>query len=602
MFNITTTKKRRSRRIRSRIRSRRRKLSSRSRAIRAFAGLKRFFFVLLLGGAGVLASFWFLSQLGPGKVDYQALATRVEIPPEVLALHEQSLDSEAQFDEGLVMRPPTVEDLELLKRALDQQTEYVEALAGFDSEAVRRREDLDQRYQDLQGGLLKAAVNALQAEAQTLANAKAFEAARGKYKKAFALQKSINEKFPLSASYNASRAARLQRHARHFAAEPLLERSLALENQADVCVAQENWGQAEILLGQSIALQDRLNREYRSSSQASVSRFQRLNVKQAGVQSGQYQLEIEQVSDQADARFADGEALQAASLYQEAARLQQQLNDAYPVSPYALSERVNEFQGKSQTAQSLELSAVIERNDDLLNRLLSERHIHKAAEVIVALRRDIEQMQQAYPRSSLNDDELQLKVRYLSLMQNDLGLIQGRVYDALLAIPDVTGVRLLRTEVPQALYSLLMGRNPSRNPGESVPVDSVSWLDAKSFCKRLTWILGKAVRLPTENEFRQALGRLSYVVLEPHVWSRADPEGMTQPIATKAAFASGFYDLLGNVSEWLESMDRDESEEVRHIGGHVQDRLDAIFKVPVRSAPRSARNRVTGFRVVVAGD
>ncbi|HBM85844.1 MAG TPA: hypothetical protein DD423_03505, partial [Opitutae bacterium] len=160
-----------------------------------------------------------------------------------------------------------------------------------------------------------------------------------------------------------------------------------------------------------------------------------------------------------------------------------------------------EFQRKSQTAQSLELSAVIERNDDLLNRLLSERHTHKAAEVIVVLRRDIEQMQQAYPRSSLNDDELQLKVRYLSLMQNDLGLIQGRVYDALLAIPDVTGVRMLRTEVPQALYSLLMGSNPSRNQGESVPVDSVSWLDAKIFCKRLTWILGKAVRLPTENEF-----------------------------------------------------------------------------------------------------
>ena len=600
MFNGTTTKKRRS----SRIRSRRRKSSSRSRATRVSGRLKRFVFVLLLllSSAGVLAFFWFFSQLGTQKVGDQGGGKRVKTQSEVLALHEQSLELEAQFDEGVVMRLPTAADLELLKRALDQQTAYIDVLSEFDAEAVRRGEDLDQRYQDLQGERLKAAIDTLQAEAQTLANTKAFEAARGKYQEAFALQKSINENYPLSASYNIARATRLQRQARYCAAAPLLERSLALENQADVYIAQEDWGQAEALLGQSIALQDRLNREYRSSNQASLSRVERLNVKRAGAQSGQYQLEIEQMSDQADARSADGKALQSASLYQEAARLQQQLNDAYPASPYASPERVEEFQRKSQTAQSLELSAVIERNNDLLNRLLSERHTHKAAEVIVALRRDIEQMQQAYPRSSLNDDELQLKVRYLSLMQNDLGLIQGRVYDALVAIPDVTGVRMLRTEVPQALYSLLMGSNPSRNQGERAPVDSVSWLDAKSFCKRLSWILGKAVRLPTENEFRQALGSLRYVVLEAHVWSVADPEGMTQSIATKAAFASGFYDLLGNVSEWLESMDRGEAEEVRHIGGHVQDRLDAIFKVPVRSAPRSARNGVTGFRVVVAGD
>jgi tetratricopeptide (TPR) repeat protein len=566
------------------------------------SGLKRFLSVLLfsLGGAGVLAFFWFLSQLGPQKVDYQALGKRVEISPEVLALYERSLESEAQFDEVLVMRPPTAEDLELLKRALDQQAVYVEALPGFDSEAVRRREDLDQRYQDLQGERLKTMIDTLQAEAQTLANAHTFEAARGKYQEAFALQKSINEKFPLSGSYNVARATRLQRQARYCAAEPLLQRSVALEDQADVYIAQQNWEQAEALLGQSIALQDRLNREYRGSNQASLSRFERLNVKQAGVQSGQYQLEIEQMSDQADARFAEGKVLQAASLYQEAVRLQQQLNDAYPASPYASPERVEDFQRKSQTAESSELSVVIEENHTLLNRLLSERHTEEAAEVIVALRRDIEQLQQAYPLSALNDDELQLKVRYLSVMQSDLGLIQGRVYEALLAIPDVAGVRLLRTEVPQALYSLLMASNPSRNQGERVPVDSVSWVDAKRFCKRLSWILGKAVRLPTEHEFRQALGPLRYVALEAHVWSRADPEGLAQPIGTKAAFASGVHDLLGNVSEWLESMDLDESGEARHVGGHVQDQLDVIFTVPVRTAARTARNRMIGFRVVVA--
>jgi tetratricopeptide (TPR) repeat protein len=556
--------------------------------------------LLCLGGAGVLALFWFLSQLGPKAVDYENLVTSVEIPAEVLALQEQSIEAEAQFDELVVLRSPTEEDLDLLKRALNLQADYVEARRGFDAEAIRRREDLDRRYQDLCGELLKAKVDELEAEARKLANAKAFEAARDQYQQAFALQKSINETYPLSRSYNVGRATRLQRQSRYFAAEPLLRRSLELESQADVCIADEDWEKAEALLQQSIALQDRLNREFRGANQASISRFERLSVKQVGIQSGHYQREIEQLSDQADIRLAEGKALEAASLYDEALRVQQQLNDTHPASPFASPARIHEFQRKSHTAQSMELGVNIENNHDLLNRLLSTRRTFEAVEVIATLRRDLEQMEQAYPHSSLNDDELRMKIRYLNLIQNDIKFVQKRVYDALLAIPDVGGVRMLRTEVPQALYALLMGTNPSRNPGEVLPVDSVSWVDAKSFCERLSWILGRAVRLPTENEFRQALGRLRYVVLEEHVWSFADAQGIARPIGSKAPFASGFYDLLGNVSEWLESMDRYESEDVRHIGGHVQDQLDVIFTVPMRSAARSARNRMTGFRVVVA--
>jgi len=211
-------------------------------------------------------------------------------------------------------------------------------------------------------------------------------------------------------------------------------------------------------------------------------------------------------------------------------------------------------------------------------------------------------MQNAFPRSSLNDEELEVKVRYLNLVQSDLGYIQDRVYDALLPVPGVGGLRMLRTELPQALYAIMMGTNPSRNQGDVNPVDSVSWTEAKSFCERLSWVLGKEVRLPSENEFRQALGRLRYVVLEDHAWSISDANGVAQPIGKKAPFASGFYDLLGNVSEWLESGDRFASEEAHHIGGHAQDRLESIFSVPMRSAPRGERNRLTGFRVVVRVD
>jgi len=91
-------------------------------------------------------------------------------------------------------------------------------------------------------------------------------------------------------------------------------------------------------------------------------------------------------------------------------------------------------------------------------------------------------------------------------------------------------------------------------------------------------------------------------VLEDHVWSVSDAASVPQAVGTKEPFASGFYDLLGNVSEWLESINRFETEDARHIGGHAQDRIESIFTVPIREAPRGERNRLTGFRIAIKVD
>ncbi|MFP4070027.1 MAG: SUMF1/EgtB/PvdO family nonheme iron enzyme [Opitutales bacterium] len=552
--------------------------------------------VLVLGG------FLLLSMLGPKKVDYDKLDFRVEVSEEVRALREQSVGLEARFEERLVLREPTAEDLDLLRQALDFQQRYVDAMPRSDLEARERLSYLEKRYQDLAAVELAERSVELEAEAERLAAAEDYEPAREKYAEAFDLQKTINEDYPLSASRNPGRATRLQRQARYLTAEPLAKRARELEAEAEARILEREWDEAEERLLQAIDIQDTLNREYRGTNQASVSRLENLKVKLVGIRSGQSHLEIERISDLADRRRLEGENLEAASLYLEAARLQRQLNETYPESPHASSEQVAEFQRKSQTAESYRLGLEIERSHDVLKELLAERRTDEAAEVIVALRRDLKQMEEAYPRSSLNDEELQVKVRYLNLLQNDIGYVQDRVYDALLPIPEESDWRMLRSEVPQALYALIMGTNPSRNPGDRLPVDSVSWTEAKTFCERLSWILGRPVRLPTENEFRDALGRLRYVVLEDHVWSSADAGGEPRPVATKEPFESGFYDLLGNVSEWLESVDRFEHEDALHVGGHVQDRLEVIFTVPVRDAPRTERNRLTGFRFVVSTD
>lgn len=567
-------------------------------------GLKKFFLGLLVVclSISVLGGFWFLAQLGPKDVDFRQLDLNTEIPESVKAIQRESVALELQFDEVLAMREAGPADIELLKQALEKQRAYMEAVSGLDSAGFQRQVDLEKRYQNLAAEALNRESLELEREGASLAAEEAFEAARAKYLEAFAKQRQINERFPLSAASNAGRATRLERQATYLTAQPLLQQSLDFEKEADGHLKAEAWESAEASLRQAIDLQDTLNREYPGTNQASMARLERLRIKLVGIRSGQDYVEIQQVEKRADERLAAGEQLEAANLYQEAARLQRQLNQAFEDSPHASSERIADYQRRAQTAESYELGLQIEQNHDRMQRFLGERRTFEATELIASLRQAINQMQTTFPRSSMNNEELQLKVRYLNLVQSDLGFIQDRVYDALLPIPGQTDWRMLRTEVSQALYSLIMGSNPSRNEGDLYPVDSVSWLDSKNFCERLSWILGKPVRLPTENEFREALGPLRYLVLEDHVWSIVDSDGQTQDVGTKQSFASGFYDLLGNVSEWLESIDPFDNEDARHIGGHAQDRLETIFTVPAREAPRGERNRMTGFRVVVKVD
>ena len=69
-----------------------------------------------------------------------------------------------------------------------------------------------------------------------------------------------------------------------------------------------------------------------------------------------------------------------------------------------------------------------------------------------------------------------------------------------------------RYPVTQAQYQRIIGQNPSRfsedleqtGDASQRPVDSVSWFDAKEFCKKLSELTGKPYRLPTEAEWEYA--------------------------------------------------------------------------------------------------
>ena len=134
------------------------------------------------------------------------------------------------------------------------------------------------------------------------------------------------------------------------------------------------------------------------------------------------------------------------------------------------------------------------------------------------------------------------------------------------------GFWLGRYEVTQEQYAALMGGNPSRHGGEGLPVECVTWADAKAFCARLTDREKKAGRLPegyvyslpTEAQWEYAcragttaaLGsgmNLTNAAVDDAAgevaWYAGNAEG-TQAVGQKPGNGWGLYDMHGNVAEW----------------------------------------------------
>ena len=105
----------------------------------------------------------------------------------------------------------------------------------------------------------------------------------------------------------------------------------------------------------------------------------------------------------------------------------------------------------------------------------------------------------------------------------------------------------------------LMGANHSALIGSSNPVDTVSWDDARVFCKKLTEQTEQTVRLPTEAEWEyscRAGTRTTYYSgdtdkdLDRVAWYGANSKKTTHPVGQKEANGFGLFDMHGNVRQW----------------------------------------------------
>ena len=150
------------------------------------------------------------------------------------------------------------------------------------------------------------------------------------------------------------------------------------------------------------------------------------------------------------------------------------------------------------------------------------------------------------------------------------------------------------TEVTQAAYKRVMGKNPSSFKGDNLPVESVSWDEADGYCRQI------GGKLPTEEQWEYAARagsrKARYGPLERVAWYDGNSKATTNPVRQKEPNKFGLYDMLGNVWEWVDSW-YDSGKKTRVLRGGSWISVPRGARASYRSVNRpDARFLYIGFR------
>jgi tetratricopeptide (TPR) repeat protein len=521
--------------------------------------------------------------------------------PTLIRLRAEVDELLQQFQKARASGEVAVEELDLLDQAIEKQRRVI----SFRGSEIVPKADLDSleellsRRDDEMGKFLMAQSRRLQTTAEeSLAAGKADEALE-QYRRARNLQEEINDQYPRSSERDPSRLHTLNNRILTLETRPLAEEADRLRENALSLVEEGRYDEALEAMEEALEKQQTLNEEYRRPRFASLARLKQFRDTWKSVQVAEDRNRVGRLIEEARIALEVEDPERALALTEEAEVLQNRVMARFPESEEAGPEILANIQRMQDTASSLPRFLEIRTLREEVRQLLRTRAFGDLRNRISEWYRAVRAFRGAFPESAylsrLREDEVAL----LHEKRDTLPMLLESVYRHLLPVPGHRGQLLYRSEVPQSLYEEVMGENPSQNVNPQLPVDSVAWTEARSFSRRLSWLLAYPVSLPTRLLFTDALGAVSGEEITDNLWSSQSTDRSTQPVRTSAPNDFGFYDLLGNVSEWLGVAGEEVPERVVAIGGSARDTPQRLLTIPEEAREPSERNRFVGFRFSV---
>jgi formylglycine-generating enzyme required for sulfatase activity len=137
----------------------------------------------------------------------------------------------------------------------------------------------------------------------------------------------------------------------------------------------------------------------------------------------------------------------------------------------------------------------------------------------------------------------------------------------------------------------------------------VGWDDVQDFLNKLNDMTGRNYRLPTEAEWAHAANAgtkydtYKYAgskKIQEVAWFKKNSDGRHHPVGTKLPNSIGIYDMSGNVWEWCQDYQKNESDSVRACRGGSWSYGAEYCTVSTNFyiAPHS-RGYELGFRVIL---
>ncbi len=514
---------------------------------------------------------------------------------EVVALKEISLKKEDAFEELKLSKPELADaDVELLDEAVKSLERYTE-LEPTDNEQTTRLTELRRRQHIVHAERLRATARKAEVQAEK-ENEQSIGMAQIELKKALEAEKEIEKKWYNSGLGNPGKITQLDTRIRRMEAEPLWKKTRALEAQAEGFFKEQNLAEAEDCFKESIRLEREFTEKYRDVLNTEFNRLDKLNARLETVRSYPLQVSLAKIEKEAQAFEAENDWVKATVQWDEALRQIGKIIAQFPQSQYASRTYEGEIVKRRNMARYRPETEVIANELSSLRQMLRAKQIDAATDKARTLLERMNKLEAVSPGLYPATNAAVQEVDYIAKHEGTVRVILPLLDRLLLPVPGTPKQQMLKHEVAQSFYSLVHGKNPSAMVRGTAPVESVSYEEATAFCREISWLTGRTARLPTLAEIKLAAGDLSQPPSRQGAWTFDSTDGLTvMDTATSQPNAQGFYDIIGNVEEWIESGANTSVATV--VGGNVN--WVPTAGLPQRQAPKKERSRTLGFRFII---